>query len=44
MTLNKEVNIEKEANDIVKRSKGPSRLSKDSIGNIQLFEQVLLAN
>jgi hypothetical protein len=44
MTLNKEVNIDKEGNDIVKRSKGPARLSKDSIGNIQSFEQVLMAN
>ena len=44
MTLNKEVNLDKEGNDIVKRSKGPGRLSKDSIGNIQFFEQVLIAN
>jgi hypothetical protein len=44
MTLNKEVNIDKEGNDIVRRSKGPGRLSKDSIGNIQLFEQAFMAN
>ena len=44
MTLNKEVNIDKEGNDIVQRNKGPGRLSKESFGNIQFFEQAIMNN
>ena len=44
MTLNKEVNIDREGHDIVKRSKGPGRLSRDSLGNYQLIEQAFMNN